>query len=106
MTHDEGKNNLKEWLIGTPANPGLLKQRGMEVETLADKMGLQRATVYYFLNDTHRPSPESLAKMCQALHVDYTEGLKHVTPRVPGRPRQRAMTPVTPRRRRLQGVQL
>lgn len=81
-----GKNNLKEWLIGNPQNPGLLKQLGLSVEQFADGIGLRRTTIYYFLNDNHRPSIESLKKMCDFLGVTIQEGMKWVSPRAEGRP--------------------
>jgi transcriptional regulator with XRE-family HTH domain len=99
---NEGKNNLREWLIGTSEYPGLLRMKDLSVEAFAHKVGLRRATLYYYLEDKNRPSSESLAKMCHILGVSLQEGLKHVDPRAPGRPKSKAAAPaVTSRKRRL-----
>lgn len=89
-----GKNNLKDWLIGTEQKPGFLSARengyrgssGMSVEEFALSMGMRRASIYYFMEDANRPSPDTLMKICNRLGVSFGEGLKHVDPRVPGRP--------------------
>lgn len=93
----EGKNNLKQWLIGTEDKPGLLVKRGIGTEDFAYSIGLTRSAVYFFLEDNNRPSPQTLAKMCKVLGVTIEEGLKHVDPRATGRPAGTKET--TPRRK-------
>jgi transcriptional regulator with XRE-family HTH domain len=84
-TFEPSPERFRDLLCGTEEKEGLLQLHNLSVEQLAVRCNLTRAAVYYYLNGKTRPSPNSLAKMCDVLGFPYTEALKYITPRVPGR---------------------
>jgi transcriptional regulator with XRE-family HTH domain len=97
----EPKNNMGEWLLGDPTaatdlgRQGMLAFKGMSVEQLANASGLARATVYYYISRSCRPSPEALGRICRTLGVPLSEGLSYVEPRSGGRPPSRTVPRIT-----------
>lgn len=73
-------NNLQAWLDTH------LNSRQMSVEQLANRSGLSRATIYFYMQDKNRPSANAMARICRVLGVPVEEGMKQFTPRKPGRP--------------------
>jgi transcriptional regulator with XRE-family HTH domain len=83
-------NRIKEWLLP------ILDSKGISVENFARAVGISRATVYFYMNDRHRPDEQVMAQMCRVLGVPFEEGLRQYTPKKWGRPsgsgRLRAVT--------------
>lgn len=73
-------NKIKDWLLPK------LQEKKWSVEEFANACGLSRAIVYFYLADTHRPTEETMVRMCQVLGVPLEEGLAQYTPRIHGRP--------------------
>lgn len=63
-----------------------LRAREMSVEQLSDRSDLCRAAIYSYLTDRNRPSSKAMARICTALGVPLSEGMKQFTPRKVGRP--------------------
>jgi transcriptional regulator with XRE-family HTH domain len=76
-------NNIKQWLLPK------LEERGLTVEELANKIGVTRAAVYFWLNDTTRPSESAMKRICDLLGLPFEEGLAQYTPKRVGRPKER-----------------
>lgn len=74
-------NNLPEWL------PKHLNRLGLTVEQLANRAGISRTAIYYWLYDQCRPDGAALASVCRVLGVPYEEGLQQFTQRPRGRPK-------------------
>lgn len=74
-------NNIKDWLIP------ILDKKGWSVEEFGRKLGLTRAAVYHYLNDSRRPTEERMSQICKVLGVPLSEGMAQFTPRTLGRPR-------------------
>ena len=58
----EGKNNLREWLMGNPetGTEGLLAKNNLSLERLARNCDLTRSVFYYYIHDqqeTERRDP-------------------------------------------------
>jgi transcriptional regulator with XRE-family HTH domain len=87
-------NHLKPWLSK------LLKDSGLPVYRVANRAGLTRSTLYYWMNDRYRPEGDAFAKVVRILADElgkdynnlYMEGLSKFTPRQPGRPKGEAAT--------------
>lgn len=79
-------NHIKEWLLPQ------LDTLGLSIENFARKCSLSRASVYFYMEDTYRPSAGIMAKMCAVLGRPLEEGLRQYTPRKVGRPA--ALTPL------------
>jgi transcriptional regulator with XRE-family HTH domain len=77
--------SFRDLLCGNEEREGLLEFHRLSVEQLAVRANLTRAAVYYYFNGRTRPSPNSLAAICNVLGFPYAEALKYITPRVPGR---------------------
>jgi DNA-binding XRE family transcriptional regulator len=88
---DESPNRLKELLLGDPTaeeqrrKDGFLKTSGMSVEQFANKIGVTRTSVYFYLGDRSRPTIETLQKICDLVGVSLAEGVAYCTPRTTGR---------------------
>ena len=86
-----GINRFREVLMGDPEGTtedqktGFLKISGMSVEQFARKCSLTRASVYYYIRDTRRPSLGTMVKVCGVLDIPLSEGLAFCTPREPGK---------------------
>ena len=52
------------------------EKAGYSVDELAEKLGVSRATVSKWVNNTSQPSLEMIDKLAKLLDVDYTELLK------------------------------
>jgi transcriptional regulator with XRE-family HTH domain len=83
-------NRIKDLLIGgefAPENAqlGLLHQKELSVEEFARKIGLTRASVYYYIDGRHCPSMKTLRLICEVLDISFEEGLRYCTPVEPGR---------------------
>lgn len=72
-------SNLGDWL------PKQLRRVGLSVEQLARLAGLSRASVYFYIDDTCRPTEQSMVKICSVLGVPLDVGLRQYTPRQIGR---------------------
>lgn len=46
-----------------------LRTNGMKQQRLVELTGLSKNTISLICNDRHRPTPENLDKICQALKV-------------------------------------
>jgi transcriptional regulator with XRE-family HTH domain len=73
-------NNLKDWLLPR------IQDSGMTVEEFANSVGLSRASLYHYMNDTCRPNTETMARICEALGESLAEGLAQYSQRPLGRP--------------------
>jgi len=73
-------NRIKQWLLP------ILDSKGISVESFARSVGISRATVYFYMNDRHRPDEQIMAQMCHVLGVSVEEGLRQYTPKKWGRP--------------------
>lgn len=76
-------NNIREWLL-----PQLM-DRNQSIEQFARECGLSRASVYFYLEDTTRPTSETMKVMCDVLGVPFEEGLRQYVPKRAGRPSKR-----------------
>lgn len=76
-------NDLATWI------PAQMKRAGIEsVEQLAYRAGgLSRMAVYRWLNDQSRPRTQTMVKVCRALGVELSEGLKQYSEKRNGRPK-------------------
>jgi transcriptional regulator with XRE-family HTH domain len=88
---DKIVNHLRDLLCGGPRAPayapeGLLKERGLSVERLARAAGLSRTSIYFYIVNKKRPTPESLHRICAALQIPFDEGLSYCTPSKVGPP--------------------
>jgi len=77
----EDFSNLGHWLKTK------LAERELSVEKLSVLSGISRAGVYFYMNDTYRPTESTMKKICDALGVPFEEGLRQYTVRKTGRPR-------------------
>jgi DNA-binding XRE family transcriptional regulator len=76
----EDYNHIAVWL-----DPHLIRL-GLSVEKFADRCQVSRASLYFYLKDTCRPSTGVMARICRVLGVPLEEGLRQFTPRKGGRP--------------------
>lgn len=88
---DEVVNNLRALLLGGEGAPhyaptGLLERKALSVETLARAAGITRTSVYNYINNKKRPTPETLRRICAALEIPFQEGLAYCTPSKLGPP--------------------
>lgn len=88
---DEVVNNLRALLLGGEGAPpyapaGLLQKKAFSVETLARAAGITRTSVYNYINNKKRPTPETLRRICAALEIPFREGLNYCTPSKVGYP--------------------
>jgi hypothetical protein len=94
-------NKLPQWLTRK------LDERRMSVDDLAYEARISRTVIYMWLNDTYRPTPQSMIKVCRALSghkvwkkagngswtdhppetVDLVDALRQFTEKRTGRPR-------------------
>lgn len=72
-------NKIKGYL--TP----LVDAKGMSFEQLARAAQLSKASIYHYLNDTRRPSEESMRRICDVLDRPHDEGLATFTAKKVGR---------------------
>lgn len=84
-------NRLRAFLCGGDGAPGyapegLLEKRALSVEQLARKAGITRTSVYFYISNKKRPTPETLRRICAALDVTFEEGLRYCTPSKVGPP--------------------
>lgn len=79
---------LTTLLCGTEEIPGLLDKLNLSVEQFARAVGVTRASVYYYLRNRTKPTPNTLAKMANVLDVPYEQMLTYITPRPMGRARK------------------
>lgn len=76
----QNENTIKQWLIPK------LTERRLTVEQFANKVGVSRASIYFYFTDKARPEVETMAAMCAVLNVPLKEGLNQYTPKPVGRP--------------------
>lgn len=91
-TQVNNPETFKKWLLGDPeardekAQIGLLTLRGFSIAELSRESRLGVVSIYSYISGRRRPTPETLRRVCDALHVPYSEGLKHIKPSKMGRP--------------------
>jgi len=76
-----GFNNIRQWLVPQ------LDKKGISVEQFARAAGISRASIYCYMDDTHRPSTQMMKRMCHVLGVPLEEGLRQYSPTTMGRPK-------------------
>lgn len=81
---DKDYNNIREWLLPK------LDALNLSIEQFARKAKISRASVYFYLDDTYRPSTGIMLRMCEVLGVPLAEGLRQYSERKPGRPSHQA----------------
>jgi len=74
-------SNLPYWL------PRQVRKIGLTLEQVAHRIGVSRTMMYEYLQDTARPSEQTMLKMCRLFKVPFEEGLSQYTPKTNGRPR-------------------
>lgn len=74
-------NNLGIWL------PPRIEKTGLSIEMFARKVSLSRAQLYRYFTDLSRPTTQTMARICRALHVPLEEGLRQYTEKTNGRPK-------------------
>lgn len=74
-------NNLPTWL------PKQIAKVGMTVERFAWAAKLSRVSVYNYIQGTHRPSSQSMVRMCRVLGVTLEVGLRQYRALPEGRPK-------------------
>lgn len=53
-----------------------MDRQGLTIQSLADRMGIRRHGVYYYLKDRHNLKMESVRKLAKALEVTPKDLLK------------------------------
>jgi predicted DNA-binding transcriptional regulator AlpA len=53
-----GFNKIREWLLPQ------LDKKGISIEQFARAAGISRAAIYFYMDDTHRPSTQMMARRC------------------------------------------
>jgi transcriptional regulator with XRE-family HTH domain len=91
---DQIVNHLRDLLFGGPGAPayapdGLLKKKGLSVESLARAAGLSRTSIYFYIENRKRPTSDSLHRICAALQIPFDKGLSYCTPSKVGHPARR-----------------
>lgn len=84
-------NNLRALLLGGEGAPeyapqGLLEMKNFSVEKLARLSGVTRTSIYHYMSNKRRPTPETLSSICATLDIPYEEGLAYITPSKIGSP--------------------
>jgi DNA-binding XRE family transcriptional regulator len=88
---DHSPNRLKELLLGDPTaedqgqRDGFLKTSGLSVEQFAQRIGVTRTAVYFYLKDRSRPTVETLQKICELVGISLSKGSEYCEPRTTGR---------------------
>lgn len=83
---------FKLWLLGDPSSEdgekqiGMLNRRGLSVQELAASAKLSATSIYGYIANSKKPTPENLRKICVALSVPYAEGQKYIKTSKTGRP--------------------
>lgn len=75
-------NNLGNWLKPK------IEALQLSIEEFANRCGVSRAAVYFYMNDRARPTTGTMAKICRALGVPLEDGLQQYTPKRVGRPKR------------------
>jgi transcriptional regulator with XRE-family HTH domain len=75
----EDFNRIREWLVPK------LSSLGWSVEKFSRRVGVSRASIYFYLVDKKRPTEEVMGRMCKILGVPIEEGLAQYTPKRMGR---------------------
>lgn len=75
-------NYLKEWM--EPKISAL----GLSVEQFSRRVGISRASVYFWFQDHTRPDEDVMVRVCHELGAKLEDGLSQYTPRQVGRPTQ------------------
>lgn len=73
-------NNIGPWLLPK------LEKMGLSLEQFANLVGVTRTMLYNYINDTNRPSTQTMSRICNILEVPLIEGLQQYTEKKAGRP--------------------
>jgi DNA-binding Xre family transcriptional regulator len=79
-------NKVRELLLGGEGAPdyapnGLLTKRDLTVEQLANRAGISRTSVYFYLERKCFPTTVTFKRICAALEIPFSEGLRYCTPK-------------------------
>jgi lambda repressor-like predicted transcriptional regulator len=74
-------NRIKAWLLP------IIQQKGVSLEAVGRAAGISRASMYHYLNDKRRPTPEVMRRICDVLERPHEEGLAQYSLKPVGRPK-------------------